>query len=252
MKVEQRQKAIVSDVMGSGRVPIDTLVRRFGVSRMTIHRDLDDLERRGLVRKERGFVTAEESLVFAGNHLYRAGQARRQKEAIAKAASALVQNKNVVILDDSTTVLAMVPFLTRLESVTVITNFRAVIEGLIGHDHVTVVALGGTYNPTLDAYYGLVTETTLSHLRADIAFLSSPSVIGTALYHPLEASIRLKTAMMTASAMRVLMADSRKFHYRALHGFADLSQFDHVFVDAGLEPGIQDDLRDRQIPLTVV
>lgn len=252
MKVEQRQKAIVSDVMASGRLPIETLVRRFGVSRMTIHRDLDDLERRGLVRKERGYVTAEESLVFAGNYHYRANQARRQKEAIAKAAAALVPNQSVILVDDSTTVLAMVPHLLRLESLTVITHFRAMIESLVGHDHITIVSLGGTYNPTLDAYYGLVTETTLSHLRADMAFLSTPSVIGTTLHHPLETCVRLKSVMLNVAASRVLLADNRKFHYRALHGFADLSQFDHVIVDSGLEPEIQSDLKDRGIPLTVV
>ncbi len=47
MKPEDRRQAIMDVLMEAGTASVEELALRFGVSKMTVHRDLDDLERRG-------------------------------------------------------------------------------------------------------------------------------------------------------------------------------------------------------------
>ena len=59
MKREERRQAIMDLLIAARAVDLDDLAGRFAVSKMTIHRDLDDLEQTGLLRKVRGGATVE-------------------------------------------------------------------------------------------------------------------------------------------------------------------------------------------------
>lgn len=99
-------------MLSAGSVTAGELAERFGVSLMTIHRDLDELERQGIVRKYRGGVTAQPSGVFESNVAYRMKSMQAAKDAIAAKAAALVEPGMAVMLDDSTTTLALARRLT--------------------------------------------------------------------------------------------------------------------------------------------
>ncbi|MEH6775340.1 MAG: DeoR family transcriptional regulator, partial [Cereibacter changlensis] len=51
MRRGERRKAILDLLVEQRTADLDDLATRFAVSRMTIHRDLDDLEQEGLLRK---------------------------------------------------------------------------------------------------------------------------------------------------------------------------------------------------------
>ena len=64
MKREDRRQTIMDQLVSDGAVNLDDLVHRFAVSKMTIHRDLDDLETAGVLRKIRGGATIEAGTEF--------------------------------------------------------------------------------------------------------------------------------------------------------------------------------------------
>ena len=70
-KTEARQRLISEHIIAAGPCTAQDLALAFGVSIMTVHRDLDVLERRGIVRKFRGGVTAQPSGVFESQLSYR-------------------------------------------------------------------------------------------------------------------------------------------------------------------------------------
>ena len=88
-------------------VAVKDLARMFDVSVMTIHRDLDELEVQGILRKVRGGATPQPSSIFESNARYRVTVARAEKQALAKFALTLIEPGHAVVVDDSTTGLTL-------------------------------------------------------------------------------------------------------------------------------------------------
>ena len=86
MKREDRRQAIMDLLVEQRMVDLDDLSDRFAVSRMTIHRDLDDLEQAGLLRKMRGGATIEAGNQFESDFRFRERQEGDAKQRIARTA----------------------------------------------------------------------------------------------------------------------------------------------------------------------
>src|SRR5262245_30623785 len=95
---DRRRRALAEYVLNEGPVPAADLATRFGVSLMTVYRDIDELEREGVLRKTRGGVTAQPSGVFESNVAYRKRAMRAEKAALAAHALTLVEPGMSVML----------------------------------------------------------------------------------------------------------------------------------------------------------
>ena len=248
----ERRREIVTLVMARKTVSLEELVAQLRVSRMTIHRDLALLEERGLLRKERGGATAESSLLFESNFHFRLQNESAEKRDLAHAARALIEPGSVIMIDDSTTTLLLAEELETIEFITVISNSLAVCEMLRGRPNVQLILTGGSYNNTLQAFYGLICEQSLGKLRADWAFLSASSVIGLSLYHQDQEVVRMKRALMAAAERTALLLTCSKFKARALNHFGELSEFDRIFIDRRLDEATAQKLRQAAIDFELV
>jgi len=233
---EARRDAIIDMVMSAGSVRIEDLTESLGVSLMTVHRDLDTLASQGLLRKSRGMATALASTLSESSTEYRTRLNTAAKQAIADAALTLVEPGQSILLDDSTTGLHLAEQLPERQPLTVLTNFQPVIDLLVGHQDLTVIALGGQYYPWCKAYMGAVTLGALHAIRADIAFMSTSAVTDGVCFHQHHDTVIVKQAMFEAARTRVAYLDHSKFEQRALHAFRPLADFDVVVVDDGTPP----------------
>lgn len=250
--IENRRKLMFELIIRSGSAQVEDLASRFGVSRMTIHRDLDALAERGMVRKQHGGVTLHESGSVESSFSYRAHLAERQKSAIARAAAALVQPGESVILDESTTTLCIAPHLSAKTPLTVMTNGVAMIDLLKDAHGIQLISLGGTYNARLNAFFGLICETTMASLRADILFMSTSAIDGAVAFHQDEDVLKTKRAFMASARRKVLVVDSSKFGVTALNRMAGLDAFDGIITDVGLLEPERERLREAGVALTIV
>ena len=158
MKPDDRRQSIMDLLLEAGSASVEDMANRFGVSRMTIHRDLDDLEQAGLLRKVHGGASIESSPQFESDFRYRERVALGEKRAIAARAAGLVEPGQIVMLDDSSTVGAMAPLLLDLRPLTVITNNLAVINALSGVAGITLISLGGQFSKKFNGFFGIVAE----------------------------------------------------------------------------------------------
>lgn len=231
MKRDDRQQAIMDVLLAEGEVELDALSDHFAVSRMTIHRDLDDLEAAGLLRKIRGGATIHSGTQFESDFRFRERQDNAAKTAMAKAALRLVEPGMSVMINDGSMAAILGQHLIAKRPLTVITNNAAVIDTLRNEAGMTLIALGGVYSAKFNAYLGKVTENALADLRADICFISSPAVSGLEVFHMDDDVIRSKRAMIDKGAVRVLLVNHTRFGRAALHRLAALSEFDHIITD---------------------
>lgn len=246
MKREERRQAIIDILVESRAVDLDDLAMRFAVSKMTVHRDLDELEQAGVLRKVRGGATIDAGTQFESDFRFRELQEADVKRAIADAAAELVEPGMTVMINDGSMAAVLGDVLSRRKHVTVITNNAAILERAKGESGVTLIGLGGLYSPKFNAYIGIVTEQALSRLRADIAFISAPAVSGRLAYHMDEAVVRTKRAMMASCGQSCLLINNRRFGHTALHVLADLNEFGTVISDKPLPHETSAEIRDGE------
>jgi DeoR/GlpR family transcriptional regulator of sugar metabolism len=247
----ERQRAITEAVMAEGSVRIEELSERFGVSLMTAHRDLDELENRGILRKTRGVATATSTSLVESSDVYRSNRQAAEKEALAVAAMDFIEPGQAIFLDDSTTVMRIAPHLPDKAPVTVITNVLTLMNDLRATHGITVLGLGGLYYNWCSAFMGSMTTQAISQFRADTLIMSTSAITDDVVFHQYLESVDTKRAMFEASDKRILLADHTKFEHRALHAMVSLKAFDVVIVDDGTSPAHIERMRDKGINVLV-
>ncbi|MFJ8051163.1 DeoR/GlpR family DNA-binding transcription regulator [Streptomyces luteogriseus] len=244
-----RQTAMAEQVLADGSATAAELAERFGVSLMTIHRDLDELERQGIVRKFRGGVTAQPSGVFESNVQYRLKSMRAEKAAVAEHALRMVEPGMAILLDDSTSTLEIARRLRTAEvtPLTVVTNFLEAINLLSDQRGIHLMALGGDYDPLHSSFLGVSCVEAVQQLRVDVCFASTSAVHGGYAYHQEQHIVSVKRAMLDAAARNVLLIDHTKLGRVALHRVVPLSRFDTLLVDDGASPEALRDLDEHKV-----
>ncbi|GAA4210793.1 DeoR/GlpR family DNA-binding transcription regulator [Actinocatenispora rupis] len=227
----QRQSEIAEHVLAHGSVSAADLAEMFHVSLMTIHRDLDELERQGVVRKFRGGVSSQPSSVFESNVAYRMRAAHQEKQALARHARDLVEPGMAIMLDDSTTTLELARLLTDITPLTVVTNFLETIKLLTTNPGIRLISLGGEYYPTHDSFLGVPCIEAIESVRVDVLFASTSAVSGEYAYHQEQEIVLVKRAMMRSAQRSVLMVDHTKLRRVALHRHAHVTDFDRIITD---------------------
>jgi DeoR/GlpR family transcriptional regulator of sugar metabolism len=238
-------------VMAEGAVRIEQLAERFEISLMTVHRDLDELEDRGLLRKSRGVATALSTSLVESSDVYRSNRQLAEKRSLASAAMEFVEAGQAIFLDDSTTTLQMVDLLRARAPLTVITNVLTLMNALKATRGISLVALGGNYYNWCSAFMGRMTVEVIGTLRADVFIMSTSAIIDDTVFHQTVETVDVKRAMFNASARRILLADHTKFEHRALHALAHLSEFDVVIVDEKTPEEHVSRMRSRGIHVVV-
>lgn len=120
------------------------------------------------------------------------------------------------------------------------------------HEGITLISLGGRYDPISDAFFGIVCETSAARLRADIGIFSTAAVHGASAYLHDQDIARAKLAMMAASDRSVIAFDQSKFGKSALNLFSPLTTFDHVFIPDSTEPRLVAELKKAQVRVEIV
>ena len=224
----ERRERILRAVR-AGTTQVGQLAEAFGVSEMTVRRDLGDLEREGkLTRVHGGAVGATSERPFAEIVVERF----EQKDAIGALAASTVVEGQTVLLDVGTTTLQVARHLHG-RSITVITSNLAVYEELLPEESVELVLLGGVVRRNYRSLVGVVAEDALRQLRADVAFLGASgieddfSVVDTTMVE-----VPIKRAMMAAAARSVLLVDSDKFKMRGVVQVCHVQDLDTLITDA--------------------
>ncbi|MFP8964981.1 DeoR/GlpR family DNA-binding transcription regulator [Pokkaliibacter sp. CJK22405] len=246
-----RRQLIVEAVMSEGAIRIEDITDRFGISLMTAHRDIDELVERGLLRKARGVVSATPTSLVESSDVYRATRQLAEKRAIAEVAASYIEPGQAIFFDDSTTVLQMARFLPAKAPLTAITNSLTLMTELKEARDITLMGLGGQFYNWCNAFMGRMTRDEIANLRADMFFVSMSAIIDDCVFHQSAEMVETKRAMFESAEKRILLTDHTKFERRALHSFADLTEFDVVIVNQGTPATTVKRMKDKGINVVI-
>jgi DeoR/GlpR family transcriptional regulator of sugar metabolism len=247
-----RREAVRRRVAELGYVRVDQLADECGVSIMTVHRDLDELEARGYLRKIRGGATSAPTRTFHGDLSHRMQAEVREKALMAEYVMRTeVEPGQVVAFDDSTTTLAVARLLPRRAPLTVVTHFLPVIRALADHPTIEIIGLGGRYVPAYDSFLGQTTAEAASQLQTDVLFMSTTAVIDGVCYIQSQDTVVTRRVLIARAQRTVALLDHTKFNRRALHRLVDLADLDRVVVDPDTPEHVVRDLKRRRVAVEV-
>jgi DeoR/GlpR family transcriptional regulator of sugar metabolism len=243
-KRAERHQAIIAFVAEHGAATAAELAQLTDMSKMTINRDIDDLANRGLLRRFHGGVSAHATNAFESSSDFRMQRNAPAKQALARKALELIEPGMSVMLDDSTTVLALAHLLVDVQPLTVVSNYRPVEQLFCDLSDVQFFMIGGLYSRSHDSYISPATLTGLDNYAVDFTFHSSSAVDGVRTYHQEQNVIEMKLAMLECGTRKVLMVDSSKVGKTSLHRFAELSDFTDVIITSDVDSGFIDKISE--------
>ncbi len=244
MNQKTRQNQICELVARQGECSIDELVERFGVSGMTIRRDLQALAEQGKVIRTHGGAAMAERVSFEFEFLTRVKENQAAKEAIATAAAAQVKDGESVMLDSGTTTLALAKQLRGKQGLTVVTTSLPIAAQLQYDRQIEVLLLGGYVRASSPDLAGALTEANLETLRADVAFIGAGGIDRRgALYQDSPEVARMLTKMAASAGRVFVVADSSKLGKTALWRFGRLQDWAALITDAAVDRSLLASLR---------
>lgn len=172
----EREKLIINMMLKEKRMSVKRLSETLYASEPSIRRDLASLESQGLIRRIHGGAVLNEN--GSGEtkvpFLIRELEETNEKMAIAKKASALVKDGDVIFLDASSSAFNIIPYISDKKDITVITNGVKAINTLCEYkDHsVRIISTGGRVHMTCLALVGEDAFRTIEQYNADVCFFA--------------------------------------------------------------------------------
>lgn len=215
-------------------ISIGELAEGFGVSEMTIRRDLAVLEQQSHIQRTHGGAVLTERMMFEFDYRDRRANNRAAKRAIAAEARRLVKPGQRLILDNGTTTLELAAQLKDVEQITVITPSLAVASELQHAPGVEVILLGGIIRRGSPDLTGPVTEHCLELLAADIAFQGADGIgLDGSIYNSDLRLAKVDRLMRQRAERCCILADHTKIGTTALARNGSLAEVDVFITTAG-------------------
>ncbi len=235
LKKNIRQESIQRRLRAEPREwSVDEIAEMFGVSALTVRRDLDELAGKNLVlRTHGGCIVANR---VADSPYYRKiSENFSLKSQIGRKAAELIRPGQKILINDGSTCFHLASNLGGCGPLTVFTNSIAMISELRRFDGIKIYVLGGEYNPDLFYLLGGITELTLERLSFDIVFLGADAIGYRGECMCCEPEVARTTEMMLrCGRKRILLADHKKINAGGYVRYGTLEDFDMWITTDGL------------------
>jgi DeoR family fructose operon transcriptional repressor len=233
---DERRTLILEHLARDQMVKVAELSDRFDVSEVSIRRDLDRLDRLGLLKRVHGGAVAIPSAALGQPHVTKMRHHVDEKERIGRAAAQMIHDGDRLIFDSGTTVLQIARSISgdllNAGHLTVITGSLPIVQELGPWKGVHLIVLGGIYLPDYEMIVGPQTIEHLNGLHADRVFLGTDGLTfshGVTTANLLEAEV--DRSMVEAASEVIVVADSSKIGVIGLTTILPVTNIDKLITD---------------------
>jgi DeoR family glycerol-3-phosphate regulon repressor len=251
MELSDRQQQIVERARATGRVTVEDLAARFGVTAQTIRRDLGALCAAQLLRRTHGGATMASGVANMA-YAERSRIASTGKDAIGRLCAEAIPDDCALFVNIGTTTEAVARALAVRRNLMVITNNLNVANILAQHGDCEVIVAGGVLRRS-DA--GLIGEATVDFIRqfkVDIAIVGASAIDqdGALLDYDYR-EVKVAQAIISNARRSYLVADASKFTRSAPVRIARITDLDAFFTDAPPPPSVAALCREHGVAVHV-
>jgi DeoR/GlpR family transcriptional regulator of sugar metabolism len=261
---EERRSRIQQQFCQKTTVSVAELAEEYGTSEMTVRRDLDELEARGVCQRIHGGAVSLRIQEYRGLAYPTYGQREqcqvREKIAIARAAAAMVRPTEVIAIDSGTTAAYLAQALRRTFPLTVITNSIRVLDQLHDLAHVALISPGGTLSLEDRSasggdlvFVGPLAVAALRNFRPAKAFIGASGLtVNDGITNAGLFQAEIKRTLLETSEETILIADHTKFGQASGFLVAGVKAFSKVVTDVAAPAEDVEALRRQGIEVILV
>ena len=220
--IENRKNEILIYINQHDFADVDTLTTRFGVSRVTIRKDLDQM--------------AKEGLITIQNTNNIASSLELTERKIAKAAADMIEENDIVLINSSLTASYVIEYLGN-KHVTIVTNNISILTRK-RHPNTTLILTGGQVTEGRLSLTGMYASNTMSDIigtKCIIGVRGISAASGVTCQVPEEAAINQLLIQHTSKQV-IVIADSRKIGVRDSFSSSDIRSIDYLITDSNANP----------------
>ena len=223
------------------------------VSEMTIRRDLDVLEKQGLVERTHGGAILRQERVD-GKFFYHRSRRQNpgQKQSIAQRAASLIEPNDVVYIGEGYTASQIIRHVDPHGSLTVFTNNLGVLPE-IGEMAAEIILLPGVYDVDTQSLAGPLTLEMIQQIHAAKVFLGADGLsLSAGMTTPnLDIAVIERSMIQNTRGKVIVMAEHAKFGLVAQVAVAPLRRIDVIITNREIPGGFRKDLEKLEIELIV-
>lgn len=252
MHARDRRHLTLETVSERGDVSVADLSELTGVSEMTVRRDLEALEREGLLRRVHGGAMSAVSRSYEPPFALRRGEHTEAKARIGALAASLLSNGDTAVIDVGTTTLELARTLKGNGGLTLLTPSLRVVDELAGNAEVRVIVTGGTVRPGELSLVGDLAERAFEALHCDTVFLGVGGVDARAGLTEFNLDdTRVKRAALATARRCVVLADASKLGKVAFARVCPLERVNVLVTDAGASEAALEPIRDAGVEVLI-
>jgi DeoR/GlpR family transcriptional regulator of sugar metabolism len=234
MLAESRRREISDALRTTGAITVAEVEARFGVSAMTARRDLDELERRGILRRTHGGAVLPATSAHEDSFARRLKVAADAKRRLAEEAVSRMRAGETVFLDSSTTAYFVARRIIETGiATTVLTNSFPVMELIFNERtaNADIIGVGGTLRRLTRSFVGPFAVRTVQGHFADRLFLSVKGLTETGMMTDADAlEAEVKRTMIAQAGESTLLVDSSKVRVRGLSVIGPVAKLSNVIA----------------------
>lgn len=247
----ERKHRILEALFEQQYVRVNELSEILGVSAVTIRRDLEAMEREGLLERCHGGATINTHLNIEPLFSQKNTANLEEKRRIGLRAASLVEEGETVFVHSGTTTLQMLRCLAGKNLQVITSNVGAITENEM--PGVKIATIGGVYRAPSHSFVGAPALRTIKHYFASKCFIG---VDGISIRHgattpSVDEAMVASTMIENTQGKVVLLADSSKFGVVASSLTCELDVVDIIVTDAGIDPGYKQDLENMGIEVLI-